>query len=208
MKTLLTMTFLLGIILTTLSQDKNDQLLKAVTDGDKGTVEKLIKEGADVNYIKEVGRWMKMNPLITSIVAHFLNEMKAIIIGLLTIFFLGDTVDVTQIKLNYYRTDDNQVWDNGIDELTIKTKGRILEKMLTDKNGLGTIKKDTIKKYKEIDIFLTSIGVEELYLKTINNSTIDRWEINIPRDYKMKLGRAICPKCNKADKVYKAIYGD
>jgi len=134
--------------------------------------------------------------------------MKAIVIGLLTIILLSDTVDVTQIKLNYYRTDDNQAWNNGIDELTIKTKGRVIEKILTDKDGLGTIKKDSIKKYKEIDIFLTSIGVEELYLQTINNSSIDRWEINIPRYYKMKLGRAVCPKCKKTDKVYKAIYGD
>ena len=134
--------------------------------------------------------------------------MKAIVIGLWTIFLLGDTVDVTQIKLNYYRTEDNQVWNNGIDELTLKTKGLVIEKILTDKNGLGTIKKDTIKKYKEIDIFLTSIGVEELYLETIKNSSIDRWEINIPRYYKMKLGRAVCPKCDKTDKVFKAIYGD
>ena len=134
--------------------------------------------------------------------------MKAIVLGLLTTFLLGNTVDVTQIKLNYYRTDDNQVWNNGIDELTIETKGRIIEKILTDKNGLGTIKKNTIKKYKENDIFLTSIGIEKLYLHTIDNSTIDRWEINIPRYYRMKLGRAVCPKCSKTDKVYKAIYGD
>lgn len=134
--------------------------------------------------------------------------MKAIVIGFLTTFLPSDTADVTQIKLNYYRTEDNQVWNKGIDELTIKTKGRVIDKILTDNNGLGTIKKDTIRKYKEIDIFLTSIGVEELYLLTINNSTIDRWEINIPRYYKIKLGRAVCPKCNKSDKVYKAIYGD
>lgn len=115
----------------------------------------------------------------------------------------GDTVDVTQIKLNYYKA-----WNNGIDELTIKTKGRVIEKIFTDKNGIGTIRKDSIKKYKEIDIFLTSIGIEELYLETIENSTIDRWEINIPTYHKMKFGRAVCPKCKKIDQVFKAIYGD
>lgn len=83
MKTLLTITFFFGTILTTLSQDKNELLLKAVTNGDKGTVEKLIKEGADVNYIKEVGPWIKMNPLITSInkkqfdISKMLIENKA-----------------------------------------------------------------------------------------------------------------------------------
>lgn len=133
--------------------------------------------------------------------------MKSILLGLLTIFLLSDT-DVTKIKLNYFRTEDNQVWNNGIDELTVKKDGRVIEKILTDKNGLGTLKKDTVKKYKSVDIFLTTVGVEELYLTTINNSTIDRWEINIPRAYRMKLGRAVCPKCHKVDKVYRAIYGD
>ncbi len=83
MKALLTLTFLFGTILPTFSQDKNELLLKAVTNGDKGTVEKLIKEGADVNYVKEVGPWMKMNPLTTSInkkqfdISKMLIENKA-----------------------------------------------------------------------------------------------------------------------------------
>lgn len=67
MKTLLTLIFLLGTILTTFSQDKNESLLKAISNGDKDAVAKLISEGADVNYVKAVGPWMKMNPLITSI---------------------------------------------------------------------------------------------------------------------------------------------
>lgn len=37
------------------------------SNGDKELVEKLIKDGADVNHIKEVGPWMKTNALITSI---------------------------------------------------------------------------------------------------------------------------------------------
>jgi len=57
--------------------------LKAVANGNKEAVEKLMKEGADVNYIKEAGPWMKVNPLITSInkkqfdIAKTLIENKA-----------------------------------------------------------------------------------------------------------------------------------
>jgi ankyrin repeat protein len=79
MKTLLTITFFFATILTTLSQDKNELLFKAVTSGDKMTVEKLIREGADVNYIKEVGPWMKMNPLITSINKKHFDISKMLI---------------------------------------------------------------------------------------------------------------------------------
>jgi ankyrin repeat protein len=83
MKTLLTIIFLTGMVLTTFSQEKNELLLKAVSNGDKETVENLIKEGADVNYVKEVGPWVKMNLLITSInkgqfaISKILIENKA-----------------------------------------------------------------------------------------------------------------------------------
>ena len=72
MKPLLTLILLITATQTTFSQDKNELLLKAVADGDKEAVVQLIKEGADVNYVKTVGAWMKMNPLITAITnKHF-----------------------------------------------------------------------------------------------------------------------------------------
>lgn len=119
----------------------------------------------------------------------------------------GDS-SVTEIKLDYYRTPDNQVWSNGFDELTLKVRGKQILKVLTDKEGTAKIKKDLLTKYREIDVFLTTVGVEELYLTTIDNHTIDKHIINIPRYYTMRYKRAVCPKCKKVDKVYKAIYGD
>ncbi len=87
MKALLIVTFLFGTVLTTFSLDKNELLLKAVANGDKETVEKLIKDGADVNYIKEAGPWMKMNPLIMAInkrqfdIAKILMKVRRTLIG-------------------------------------------------------------------------------------------------------------------------------
>lgn len=133
--------------------------------------------------------------------------MKLIISIFLTLLMLGDT-GITEIKLDYYRTPDNQVWSNGFDELTLKVKGEVILKVLTNKEGTAIIKKDLLKKYREVDVFLTTIGVEELYLTTINNHTIDKYIVNIPRYYTMRFKRAVCPKCKKVDKVYKAIYGD
>ena len=133
--------------------------------------------------------------------------MKLLIPIILTVLIFGGN-DFTEIKLNYYRTPDNTVWSNGIDELTIKVSGMEIQKVLTNKTGTATIPKATIKKYGEIDMFLTTVGVEELYLTTIDNHTIDRYEVNIPRHYKMRFRRAVCPKCNKVDKVYEAVYGD
>lgn len=79
MKVQLTIIFLFGTILTSYSQSKNELLLSAVTKGDKAKVEKLIKEGAEVNFVREVGPWMKTNPLITSINAEQFEIAKILI---------------------------------------------------------------------------------------------------------------------------------
>lgn len=133
--------------------------------------------------------------------------MKLVITFILIVLLFGGN-DSTEIKLNYYRTRDNQVWNNGIDELTIKVRGKVIQKILTDKTGTATLNKSTIKKHGEVDVFLTTIGIEELYLTTLDNATIDKHEVNVPRHYKIRFNKAICPKCNKVDKVYQAVYGD
>ena len=149
MKTLLTITFLLGTILTTLSQDKNEQLLKAVSDGDKGTVEKLIKEGADVNYIKEVGPWMKMNPLITSInkkqfdISKILIENKADVnwkdgfktSAIIYAAGLGDKNMVELLLANGANINDNDGQGNTVLTAAKESKNKDLIKFIKEKIG-------------------------------------------------------------------------
>jgi|8_EtaG_2_1085327.scaffolds.fasta_scaffold16421_4 ankyrin repeat protein len=83
MKTIMTIICFLGLTLTTVAQDKNEQLYEAVTKNDKDKVEKLIDKGADVNYIKHVGPWMKVSVLIIAVnnknieIAKLLLENKA-----------------------------------------------------------------------------------------------------------------------------------
>lgn len=83
MKALFVLTFLFATSSTTLSQDRNELLLKAIERGEKEAVVKLLDEGADVNYVKEIGPWFKTNPLITSItrkqfdISGILIERKA-----------------------------------------------------------------------------------------------------------------------------------
>jgi ankyrin repeat protein len=67
MKLLTILICLLGLTFSTEAQDNNKQLYDAVTKNDKDKVEKLIEQGADVNYIKQAGPWMKVSLLITAV---------------------------------------------------------------------------------------------------------------------------------------------
>lgn len=83
MKTLTTLLLFLGLSLSTVAQDKGKQLFEAVTKNDKNKVEKLIQEGADVNYVKQTGPWMKESVLIAAVnnknidIARLLLDNKA-----------------------------------------------------------------------------------------------------------------------------------
>lgn len=83
MKSLTTLICFLALTLSTVAQDKGEQLYEAVTKNDKDKVEKLIERGADVNYVKEAGPWMKVSVLITAVnnknldIAKFLLDKKA-----------------------------------------------------------------------------------------------------------------------------------
>ncbi len=49
------------------AQDKSDELYQSIVANDYKKTEKLIEQGADVNFIKESGPWMKVSMLITAV---------------------------------------------------------------------------------------------------------------------------------------------
>ena len=83
MKILTTLICLIGLTFSTIAQDKSEQLYEAVTKNNKDKVENLITKGADVNYVKEAGPWMKVSVLITAVnnqnidIAKLLLDNKA-----------------------------------------------------------------------------------------------------------------------------------
>ncbi|MEO9964842.1 MAG: ankyrin repeat domain-containing protein [Reichenbachiella sp.] len=66
MRTLLTI-FLLATCQQTFSQTNDEQLYQAVVKNDIEQARTLIEAGADPNFIKASGPWMKMSLLITAI---------------------------------------------------------------------------------------------------------------------------------------------
>jgi ankyrin repeat protein len=79
MKILTTLICLFGITFLTIAQDNSTQLFEAVTKNDKEKVEELIKNGADVNFIKEAGPWMKVSILITAVNNQNLDIAKLLL---------------------------------------------------------------------------------------------------------------------------------
>lgn len=83
MKILTTLICFLGLTLSTVAQDKGEQLYEAVTKNNEDKVEELIEKGADVNFVKEAGPWMKVSVLITAVnnknleIARLLLDNKA-----------------------------------------------------------------------------------------------------------------------------------
>jgi ankyrin repeat protein len=50
-----------------MAQEKDEQLFNASLKNDAELFKSLLKEGADVNYVKSIGPWMKVNSLIYSV---------------------------------------------------------------------------------------------------------------------------------------------
>ena len=87
---------------------------------------------------------------------------------------------------------------------------KVLAKALTDDNGnfKMTI---TPAKEKSFDFFCTGVGLDTLFISSIItfSSEVPDMIFYVPVDIKRNaLGKVICPKCNRTDKVYPIEYGE
>jgi hypothetical protein len=122
----------------------------------------------------------------------------------ITLYSFGfDNKEIIEIRLIL-----NKTYGVGLEQITIKSKKEIISRINSDKDGLVTISRNIMKDSIDYDLYLTSLGVEGTYLTTINSKTTGTIQITLPKQYKMRTGKAICPKCNKISKVYKVIYTD
>lgn len=67
MKVGIAVAFILGIMFSTFAQDKNDLLYDAIVKSDEAAVGKLLADGANANYVKELKPWLRVNMLIAAI---------------------------------------------------------------------------------------------------------------------------------------------
>ena len=134
------------------------------------------------------------------------NHLKMKTINFIGFFLLLTIHSFSQdiiVQILYQKNENNTAWTAGIDEITIRQNRKIIKKIITNSDGIGKIPKAILIDSKNYDLSLTSIGIQENYLITINKSIIDTIFIRFPKDYRMRFGYAICPICNKANAVCK-----
>lgn len=95
-------------------------------------------------------------------------------------------------------------------KIFVKADGNILAENYTDKNGEFN-STFTPKKEKSFDFFCSGIGFGTILLKSETDFEIDNIEMNLDFTAKYKktiLGKVICLKCKKVDKLYEIEYSD
>ena len=79
MKKCIAVIFFISLVLSGFAQDKNDLLYDAIIKSDKATVEKLIAEGASVNYVKELKPWLRVSMLIAAVDHNDIEIVKILL---------------------------------------------------------------------------------------------------------------------------------
>lgn len=95
-------------------------------------------------------------------------------------------------------------------KIFVKADGKIVAENYTDKNGDFNLT-FTPEKEKSFDFFCSGIGIGTILLKSVTDFESDNIEMNLDFTAKYKktfLGKVICLKCKKADKVYEIEYSD
>jgi hypothetical protein len=130
--------------------------------------------------------------------------MRTILIILIFQLFLVDSFSQEiLVQVLHHKNDDNTAWTGGIDEITVRKNRKIITKLSTSSNGIVRIPRSKVNDGMNYDLSLTSIGIQENYLTTINSRSKDTILIMLPKHYKLRFGFAICPLCNKSNKVCK-----
>lgn len=127
----------------------------------------------------------------------------AILITLSSVFSLPikETIFIGKVTTN--KSNNNSVIGLCI-EFRVDTI--VIAKGFVEGNGIFKITSPVSNK---IDIYYHGIGVQDTYVKTIRQTDKDTVLLNltIPKKYKRYLGKAVCPKCNKANKTMPIVYG-
>jgi len=104
---------------------------------------------------------------------------------------------------------DTSAYVEGI-AVIVKGDNKILAHTFADRQGNFELI-FTPNKEKSFDFFCFGVGVDTMLFSSVRTFDSDTPDITfyIPALRKKNaLGQMLCPKCNKADKIYKIIYGD
>jgi hypothetical protein len=131
---------------------------------------------------------------------------------LLSIFLLGFTPGTHIIQIHGHLRESHGPLSGYITFINVFVKGddKILASTQSDDKGDFILSFDR-NNVTTFDFYCSGAGVDNMLIASVPKieSEMPEMTFYIPGRYnKNVLGRVICPKCKKADKVYKISYGD
>lgn len=131
---------------------------------------------------------------------------------LLSVFLLGVRLFTNQVEITGHLKRNSKDTSAYVKEIAIIVKGnnKILAHTFTDKKGNFFLTFIPAKE-KSFDFFAAGIAIDTVLIGSLTSFDSDTPELTfyIPALIRKNiLGQTVCPKCGKADKVYKIKYGD
>lgn len=111
---------------------------------------------------------------------------------------------------NIYSSIDPQLYNLANIDIILRCNNKVFDTVQTNDKGHFSIKIPHDKQRK-IDILYSGIGFGPVYLRYLNLLSTDttNLQIDVGKNYRKNIyGTAICPKCNKTNRVYKVSYGE
>jgi len=146
------------------------------------------------------------------VVRHFMKPYLIILVIFIGTLFLCFKPVSNQIVISgqiLKRAKGDAGWVENI-MVFVKADTKVLAKTVTDENG--RFKLTFIQaEHKPLDFFCNGVGIDTMLLASLKTFAGDTSNITfyLPAEPKKNnLGKVICLKCKRADKVYKIVYGD
>lgn len=113
------------------------------------------------------------------------------------------------LKIHLVKQEKSTVMIEGL-QIVCKQNGKVIYKIHVDQHGDFELARDTAV-LKNIELYYTGVGLDTLFLSSLKRLNVKQKVevVAVPCIIKRNLlGQVICPKCNKTNLVYKAVYGD
>jgi phage FluMu protein Com len=141
-----------------------------------------------------------------------MRPFKFIVFILGATFFFGFKPWTNEVYIKGHIRKNPKDASGYIEYIIVFVKGdnKVLAKAVTDDKGDFNLT-FTPNKEKSFDFYCNSVGIDTMLIASVTTFESDTPEMTfyIPLKYKTNsLGKVICPKCKRTDKIYKIRYGD
>ena len=150
--------------------------------------------------------------ILPCVVRHFMRPFKFIPFIFIATLLFGFKPSINEVYIKGHVKKNPKDNSANVEHLIVFVKGdnKVLAKTTTDNKGNFDLT-FTPNNEKSFDFYCNGIGIDTMLIGSVTRFESDTPEMTfyIPAKHKTTaLGKVICPKCQRTDKVYKIAYGD